>query len=794
MDAKRARRIIIPAIVVLCALGVILTMVFRTPPVTPLSAQREAERLAAEKAAAEAAAAPTDTTAAGTDVNGALATPEQIAEADPDAADAATALDSTPSVAPASDGPPLTGLYAVAPDRGIVGGETPAASLGSVNASTDNLLVEFTRAGAGISRITLSKYWERWQAHKAAVEHYDALADGDTNPPPLPDADERYVLFNTHPRAAGNEIIQIPGFSAFFVSINGHNVNLFNYTTGPDGERRDIWAETAPGRFETTIRDAAGEVILEITRSFTLMPTGETTDIILRQSLRNVSGQTLDVQWKQYGPSDLAVDRSQYIDRRRVRFGYQRTDLAGYPVSYVYAEDDQLLERGTVVKNADKAAKATDPARKLDLVTLWPNADSDENPYDLSWMAVTNRYFACAVHPPILDPAVDSRSLSDTISEIRTDTYKEVTADKKTVPHVFMFLYSPVRTLGAGETTNIDFGIYAGPVDQAILTTEQPYKALNLGGLKIYVMSTFCAICTFQWLANLLLVVLSFFHDYIWHDWALSIIMLVIIVRALLHPILKKSQISMQRFSRQMSALKPEIDKLQKKFPNDPKRMQTEQMQLFREHGVNPLGCLSIVPMMLQTPIWIALYAMLYFAFDLRQEPGFYGIFQMIGGWPFLADLSASDHMLGEFAEPKSFLNIWNITGINVLPILMGVMFFFQHKYMAPPPSPSITKEQLQQQKIMRVLFVVMFPLMLYSAPSGLTLYILTSSTIGIIESQYIRNHIDEMDLLAKPDNDPAKKKAKTDPRSRAMQKAMEYHEKRRKEKREPKKSFKKRK
>ena len=122
----------------------------------------------------------------------------------------------------------------------------------------------------------------------------------------------------------------------------------------------------------------------------------------------------------------------------------------------------------------------------------------------------------------------------------------------------------------------------------------------------------------------------------------------------------------------------------------------------------------------------------------------------------------------------------------------MVVIFFVQQKYMSPPPSPTMSEDQLRQQKIMRIMMVVLFPLMLYSAPSGLTLYIMTSSLIGIFESRYIRNHIKEMDL--KP---PAPKKPKKKPRDaqgRAYAAAMKRQEEKRKaKKRGPVKTYKKR-
>ncbi len=336
-------------------------------------------------------------------------------------------------------------------------------------------------------------------------------------------------------------------------------------------------------------------------------------------------------------------------------------------------------------------------------------------------------------------------------------------------------------------------GVFAGPLEKSILAKDQPYRSLNMQGLILYQMSSFCAICTFQWLAHLLLAVLAFFDHWIVFDWGVAIILLVVCVRALLHPVTRRSQMGMQKFGKQMQRLKPEMDKLQKKYGGDKKKIQEEQMKLFRERGINPLQMLGCLPMFLQMPIWVALYAALYFSFDLRQEPAFWGVFQEFWSWPFLADLASPDHFFWEAPEPFSFF-LWNVTGINLLPILMGVIFFFQQKYMTP--KTSMSPEQETQQKIMRVMMVVLFPVMLYSAPSGLTLYILTSSSIGIMESRHIRKQVDAMDLDALPSKrtTPTKEAGRgaKDPQSRAYSKMMA----RRKQKqgRGPDKNFKKRK
>jgi YidC/Oxa1 family membrane protein insertase len=265
-------------------------------------------------------------------------------------------------------------------------------------------------------------------------------------------------------------------------------------------------------------------------------------------------------------------------------------------------------------------------------------------------------------------------------------------------------------------------------------------------GLILYLMSGCCSFCTFSWLADLLVWFLAFLHDYVVRDWALAIIVLVIVVRSLLHPLTRRAQVSMQRVTKQMASIKPEIDALQKRYKDDPKKLQEETIRLYRERGVNPLGCAGgMLPTFLQMPVWIALYAVLYYAFELRQQPAFFGVFQHAGGWGFLSDLSGPDRFY-----PLPFeLNLYiaKVSAINIIPILMGVVFWVQQKYMSPPPSPNMTPEQEQQQKMMKWMMVILFPVMLYQAPSGLTLYIATSTLVGIYESKRIKAQVALMDF-----------------------------------------------
>lgn len=657
----------------------------------------------------------------------------------------------------------------------VAGG--PPATIGSVDPREAAMFLEFSLGGAGLERITLAGFWQTAGQSRQARAHYEALARNKLNVPPLPDPENRYVLqtalpFSWFDAATGLwQELPIPQLAAHSVVINGRPVSLL---TG--------WTETAPGAFEAMLVDESETPVARVTRRFAL---GANYDVTLDQAVTNLTGESLQVQWIQYGPADLIEDRARYMDRRRIRFGYL-PDAQLFPDLVSSSDNDLLFERADVLKRAKKAATTTDPARRAQLLTLWPDPTGVERGYELSWFAATNRYFALAVHP-VLDVSstgavTGSRALAPTVVEVRTD----VTGDPDD-QHVFTSLYSASRVVAPGDEARFDLGIYAGPLDHRELAFEQPQAALHLRGLILYQMSSFCAICTFQWLAIALLRFLGMV-DLVTGDWGVSIILLVMVVRTLLHPLTKRAQINMQRFGKVMTDLKPEIEKLQKKYPDDPRKLQQEQMKMMRERGANPLQMLGCLPMVLQMPIWVALYAALYFAFELRHQPAFWGVFQMFWDWPFLADLSAADHFFGEFKKPFTFF-MWNMTGINILPILLGVVFFVQQKYMAPPPSASMTPEQAQQQKIMKIMMVVLFPVMMYSAPSGLTLYICTSSFIGIIESKYVRAHIKAMDL--EPPKPKKKKKKPKDPQARAYQSALE----RAKQKRQPPpKTFKKRK
>jgi YidC/Oxa1 family membrane protein insertase len=286
-------------------------------------------------------------------------------------------------------------------------------------------------------------------------------------------------------------------------------------------------------------------------------------------------------------------------------------------------------------------------------------------------------------------------------------------------------------SLSPGGDSSVPLRVFFGPKLRSLLDTK--YYAtfpIHFDDTVVFATSWICAFCTFPWLISFLVFMLYMLHLVLFKDWGLAIIALVGIVRLILHPITKRSQVSMMK----MQKLAPEIERLKKKFGDDKEGFAREQMELYKSVGFTPiLGCL---PMFLQLPIFMALWQALQTTFELRQAPflEFFGIH-----FTWIHDLSMPDG-LWKFAGAISLPFGIVFTQINILPIAMAVVTFINQKYFMPRPA-ALTPEQEQQQKMMTWM-TLLFPLMFYRFPSGLNLYYLTSTSLGIIESKVIRRHI----------------------------------------------------
>ncbi len=619
-------------------------------------------------------------------------------------------------------------------------------SIGSLDPAQHRFRIDFAPTSAGIDRIIFSEFWVNAQDRIAAERHAAAVAGGSLGEaPPMPPIESRYQL-QSEGKLSG---FSVPLLAMHSIIIDGVRVDLFS----------KAWMQSQPGEFVAIIDDAQGQSVLRVKRAYSIVAAaGGGFDLRLQQGVENLSGIPRQVQIIHYAPSDLARSPNEMMDIRRLKFGYLLSTRRD-PAQASVLSNDAMLERADVVKSVQ--------AGRFD---VWPNEQQRAEEHNLSWFGATNRYFALALHalPASEGGGTVSKSLAPVVEVVRAQLGSPAPSDPTGAPSLFAIVQSPLTDVQPGATADFSVGVFAGPLDRNLLATTAPYSLLEMVGLIAYSLGGCCSWCTFAWLANILVSFLGLLHGYLVFDWGLAIIALVIVVRLLLHPISKKSQVQMQRISKGMAALKPELDALKARYGDDPKRMQQEQFRLYREKNINPVGCLGgFLPTFLQMPIWMALYAVLYLAFELRQQPAFFGVFQLFGGWEFLGDLSAQDRFIPLPTSVNLFL--FTLSSINIIPLLMGGVFYVQQKYMAPPQT-QLSPEQAQQQKMMRVMTVVMFPLMLYAAPSGLTLYIMTSTLIGIWESKMVRRQVEEEERNPTPPK-PSKTR---DALGRLYEKAME--------------------
>jgi YidC/Oxa1 family membrane protein insertase len=620
---------------------------------------------------------------------------------------------------------------------------TTPPPLGSIDGmGGDTMLVEFSPFGSGIASLKLG---EGFFKDVGGTEHVELQAQQSVQ------------------RQGRSSLTAVP-FAALAITVSDNTPDGTSNSSTIGLAAPGTWRAVGdtPGHFEAFIDDADGNPVLRLDRRYSLTP--GTFRITIDRTIENLTDRELTVAWQSAGPIDLPMPVTRYGgDKRRVRFGYLFNEKTQAGFETVTA-DGELMGRGTALgkHGPDEAGyegwKPTAP--------LWPNKKIAKDDQRLVWCAFTDRYFGVAVHP-IYDPATpgpngENKIFEDvsTIDRLVLNPYLPRKEADSTV--MIMRVNATPETIAAGTASTTTTGVYAGPLLKGPLTADPLLTSLNLNGLIAYNFGGPCGeMCTFSWLTYILMGVLRFTHSLV-GDWALAIIILVLIVRTCLHPITKWSQIRLQRFSKQMQAIAPKQQKIREKYKDDQKRQQQEMAKLWQEEGINPAGALGCLPMLLQSPVWIALYATLYFATELRHEAAFWGVFQKISGgeWMFLADLARPDRAIPlpaswHFTPPLVGGIYGEIRSINLLPVLMGVVFFLHQKYLSPPPSASMSAEMEQQQKIMKVMFPLMMPIFMYAAPSGLTIYFITNSTLGILENKHIRSSAEKKGLL-----DPEKIKA----------------------------------
>jgi YidC/Oxa1 family membrane protein insertase len=298
----------------------------------------------------------------------------------------------------------------------------------------------------------------------------------------------------------------------------------------------------------------------------------------------------------------------------------------------------------------------------------------------VQWGALSDTYFMGA-----LVPLEDQQTASLKLSKPAPELLK------------LALVSSPITLAPKGEK-QIRYAIYFGPRDIQILKPLglELEKAVNFGFFDI--------------IANPLLWVLRFFNGF-FNNYGWSIILLTVLIKILFWPLTDKSYKSMK----DMQKLQPKIAKIREKYKDNKEKLNQETMALYKTYKVNPLG--GCLPMVIQIPVFFALYSALGYAIELRHAPFFL----------WINDLSAPDRL------PIGVIIPYVGNGIPVLTLLMGASMFIQQKMTPTTGDPTQAK--------MMLFLPVIFTFMFLNFASGLVLYWLVNNVLSIGQQYYINKY-----------------------------------------------------
>lgn len=305
------------------------------------------------------------------------------------------------------------------------------------------------------------------------------------------------------------------------------------------------------------------------------------------------------------------------------------------------------------------------------------------------WIGYTDHYWQVAIFPETDEPfKARFKTLKNSKNSIQID-----------------FINDNIKILKSGESLSVKSYVFAGAKEVPLI--DDYIKNLNVNKLDLSVDFGW-----FYFLTKPLFYALNYL-SVLFSNFGVGIIILTIFIRILLFPLANKSFKSMNS----MRILTPEIKKLRERFKDDKQKMNQEMFALYREKKINPAaGCL---PILIQIPIFFALYKVLFVSIEMRHAPFF--------GW--IKDLSAPD--------PTSIFNLFGLIPfdtpafltIGVWPLLMGLTMYLQQKINPPPPDP------VQAKVFMMLPFI--FTFLLATFPSGMVVY-WTINNILSIGQQYI--------------------------------------------------------
>ncbi len=385
----------------------------------------------------------------------------------------------------------------------------------------------------------------------------------------------------------------------------------------------------------------------------------------------------------------------------RLAVGFENSKPSALPIgdgnyAYTLSLGPQIGPRyAQLPKNADFRKIVTLENGKRKVVT--PKGGKQTLTTRVSWAAVAGKYFAFIAVP-------DQTPYAYTYTNVAADGYPVTSA---------MALSRPVMSASAQADV---FHFYAGPKSSRDLAKYDDITANGFKRAGDNLEGVMEGGNILGWLENMLKWAMNFFYSIV-GNYGVAIILVTLLVRILMFPLTFKGSKSTAR----MQELQPKIQELQAKYKNNPQKLNVEMAEFYKREGYNPLsGCL---PMLLQFPIFIAMYALFNNHFDLRGA-------MFIPGW--INDLSLPEAI---FSFPTVNLIIWRVSALRALPIIYVLSQLAYGKFMQ---TPNTNAQSAGQMKFMMYGMPIMFFFILYDVPSGLLVYWISSNLLTIVQQAFI--------------------------------------------------------
>ncbi len=338
-----------------------------------------------------------------------------------------------------------------------------------------------------------------------------------------------------------------------------------------------------------------------------------------------------------------------------VDIALKSSGLAG-PVKIGLGTNFGVVEWGEGFIGSVGAASLIDDTIETDA----PESDV-ERKGSVKWVALQDKYFIAALIPKTSASALPRKQGDKLVS-------------------------TAVRLASDSSGAPLELQLFAGPKEYDTLQSLQ----IRLEDTIDFGWFLFGSWDMVRAVAKPIFYVLRYINDYT-HNYGLTIILLTVIIKLLFVPLQYKSYTSMK----QMQGIQPKVAALQEKFKDDRERLNKELIKLYRDHKVNPVG--GCLPMILQMPVFVSLFNILYMTIDLRQAP--------LGLW--ISDLSVQDPYY-------------------ILPIIMGISMVVMQKIQPTTMDPTQAKVMLMLPAVMTFLFI--------NFPAGLVLYWLTNNVLTIVQ------------------------------------------------------------